>query len=59
MESMAKAGAARAATGTPAAAPLAKDLATCGVWLGAKAMEAATNAKRVTIWKVFMVDIQI
>ena len=28
-------------------------------WLGEKAMEAATRAKRVIIWKVFMVTIII
>jgi len=55
MESIAKAGAARAATGTTAA-PLTKAaLATWEAWFGEKAADAATRAKRVTIWKVFMV----
>jgi hypothetical protein len=30
-----------------------------GAWLGAKAMAAAKRAKRVTIWKDFMVAITI
>ena len=29
----------------------------CGTWLGAKAIEEAIRAKRVTSWKVFMMSI--
>jgi len=63
MESMAKAGVAMAAGMAAMAAFLKSKPDSTTFWatlgaLGAKAIEAAIMAKRVTIWKVFMVDIR-
>jgi len=39
----------------PSSLVYAQQISPCGTWLGANAIEAAIRAKRVMIWKVFMV----